>query len=127
MIARVTECEPFAKSRYKRGMFAAHLPGVEDADAPPVLVSLSATALDTGAAIGFVSDARAGGVAVFLGTTRAERRPDGAHLDALDYEAYPEMARGQLLSLAERARGQWPILRLRSEEHTSELQSPCNL
>lgn len=93
-------------------MVAADLPGAADADAPPVLVSLSATALDAGDAIGFVSNARAGGVAVFLGTTRAERRADGAELQALDYEAYAEMARGQLLSLAERARERWPVLRL---------------
>ena len=93
-------------------MLAADLPGAADDDAPPVVVSLSAAALDAGAAVGFVSDARAGGIAVFLGTTRAERRSDGAELEALDYEAYPEMARGQLLSLAERARGRWPVLRL---------------
>ena len=93
-------------------MLAADLPGAADANAPHVLVSLSVTALDAGAAIEFVSDARAGGVAVFLGTTRAEQRADGAQLEALDYEAYSEMAQGQLLSLANRASARWPVLRL---------------
>src|SRR5688572_13300460 len=93
-------------------MLAADSQGAVDADVPTVLVSLSATALDAGAAVGFVSDARAGGVAVFLGTTRAERRADGAELEALDYEAYPEMAEGQLRSLAQQARGRWPVIRL---------------
>ena len=93
-------------------MASVDLPDAADDDAPGVVVSLSATALDAGGAIAFVSDVGAGGVAVFLGTTRAERRSDGAQLEALDYESYPDMARGQLVSLAERARGRWPILRL---------------
>ena len=93
-------------------MLAADSPGAADLDASRVVVSLSATALDAAGAIGFVSDVRAGGVAVFLGTTRAERRVDGAELEALDYEAYREMAEGQLHSLAQRARGRWPVLRL---------------
>jgi len=59
-----------------------------------------------------VTDGRAGGIAVFLGTTRAEARPDGVELTALDYEAYPEMASRQLEDLAARARARWPILRL---------------
>ena len=83
-----------------------------NADAPAVVVSLSAEPLDAAAAISHVTVPMAGGVAVFLGTTRAERRADGAELEALDYEAYPEMAEGQLLSLAHRARGRWPVLRL---------------
>ena len=59
-----------------------------------------------------VSDAAAGGVAVFLGTTRAETRGDGRALVALDYEAYPEMAERQLRDLAARARERWPVVKL---------------
>ena len=59
-----------------------------------------------------VADAAAGGVCVFVGTTRAERRGDGRELVALDYEAYGEMAGLQLHDLARRARERWPVVRL---------------
>jgi molybdopterin synthase catalytic subunit/L-amino acid N-acyltransferase YncA len=68
--------------------------------------------LKVGTATKLVSDARAGGIDVFLGTTRAERSPDGRELLALDYEAYEEMALQQMRQLARRAREQWPIVKL---------------
>ena len=76
------------------------------------MIRLQSHPLDVPAAVGFVTDGRAGGVALFLGTTRAETRPDGTGLTALDYEAYPEMALRQLHDLAARARSRWPVLRL---------------
>jgi molybdopterin synthase catalytic subunit len=78
----------------------------------PHLVSLTPHPLDPAAAAAFVADPGAGGIAVFLGTTRAERRPDGVELLALDYDAYPEMAAGQLTALAARACRRWPIVRI---------------
>jgi molybdopterin synthase catalytic subunit len=54
----------------------------------------------------------AGGIAVFLGTTRAEGNPQRQNLVALEYEAYPEMAAQQLRDLARQARLRWPIIRL---------------
>src|SRR5262245_61643119 len=63
-------------------------------------------------AVRFVSDARAGGIDVFLGTTREEQSSDGRELIALDYEAYEEMAIAKLKELARRAREQWPIMKL---------------
>ncbi|HQY88503.1 MAG TPA: molybdenum cofactor biosynthesis protein MoaE [Tepidisphaeraceae bacterium] len=51
----------------------------------------------------------AGGVSIFLGTTRAEKRADGIELLALDYDAYPEMAIEQMRKLASQARARWPI------------------
>ena len=68
--------------------------------------------LDVERAVQFVSDANAGGIDVFLGTTRAETSQDGRELIALDYEAYPEMALARLKQLAERARSQWPIVKM---------------
>ena len=79
---------------------------------PEDLISLTPDPLDVAGAISFVSDPRAGGIAVFLGTTRAERHPDGVDLIALDYDAYPEMAAAQLRQLAAQARTRWPIIRL---------------
>ena len=57
-------------------------------------------------------DAAAGGIDVFIGTTRAETHADGRELVALDYEAYPEMALSQMRDLARRARARWPVVRL---------------
>jgi molybdopterin synthase catalytic subunit len=68
--------------------------------------------LRAAAAVEFVTDSGAGGIAVFLGTTRQERSSRGAALLALDYEAYPEMARSQLSDLARRARERWPVIKL---------------
>jgi molybdopterin synthase catalytic subunit len=62
--------------------------------------------------VSFVSAAPAGGIDLFLGTTREETDPAGRRLMALDYEAYREMATSQLRDLAARARRQWPIARL---------------
>jgi molybdopterin synthase catalytic subunit len=59
-----------------------------------------------------VTDPRAGGIDIFLGTTRQETAPDGGQLIALDYEAYEEMAIDQLRKLARRAREKWPIVKL---------------
>ena len=71
-------------------------------------------AIRPGPAIEFVTDPTAGGIALFLGTTRAETHPaDNKQLLALDYEAYDALAAKQLRDLASRARAQWPmILRL---------------
>ena len=70
------------------------------------------TPLPTAAAVAFVQDAGAGGIALFLGTTRAENSASGQQLLALDYEAYNEMAGPQLVDLARRARERWPIIKL---------------
>ncbi len=58
-----------------------------------------------------VADPTAGGIAVFIGTTR-ENHSAGRELLALDYEAYEEMALQQLHDLARRAQERWPIVRL---------------
>jgi molybdopterin synthase catalytic subunit len=75
-------------------------------------IELTGDPLDTAAAIAFVSNPHAGGVALFLGTTRAERRDDGTALTALDYDAYPEMAISQMSDFARRARASWPLIKL---------------
>jgi molybdopterin synthase catalytic subunit len=74
-------------------------------------IELTAAPLDTAAAIAFVHAPTAGGIATFLGTTRAESRPDGAELIALDYEAYDALARNQLADLVASARAKWPIVK----------------
>jgi molybdopterin synthase catalytic subunit len=59
-----------------------------------------------------VTDPRAGGIDLFVGTTRAEATSDGRELLALDYEAYHDMALKQMRDLASRARQRWPIIKL---------------
>ena len=75
-------------------------------------IEIRAELLDATAAIAFVTDGAAGGIAVFLGTTRSERSPDGRDLVALDYEAYEEMALKQMRDLAAAARSRWPVTKL---------------
>jgi len=55
----------------------------------------------------------AGGTVVFVGTTRADQHPQHGSLQRLEYEAYEDMAEAKLRELAERARQDWPIRRLR--------------
>ena len=74
-------------------------------------IDILPTPLPTAKAIDFVSTPAAGGIAIFLGTTRSEKNAQGHDLQALDYEAYGEMAHPQLQTLAQAARSQWPILK----------------
>ncbi len=75
-------------------------------------IDLSSQPLDSASAVAFVTVAEAGGIAQFVGTTRAEKNRQGHALIALDYEAYPEMASAQMQDLAARARQRWPVLKL---------------
>ena len=74
-------------------------------------IDITADPIDIAAAIRFTQTPEAGGIDVFLGTTRTETRADGVALIALDYEAYPELALKQLHELAAGAREKWPIVR----------------
>src|SRR5438876_679127 len=76
------------------------------------LIQIQPTSLSATDAIQFATDPQAGGIDVFLGTTRAERSPDGCDLVALDYETYEQMAIDQMRKLASRARESWPIIKL---------------
>ena len=68
--------------------------------------------LNAGEITDLIADPTAGGIAVFLGTTRSERNADGRELIALDYEAYGDMAMKQLNHLAHEAQARWPIVKL---------------
>jgi molybdopterin synthase catalytic subunit len=75
-------------------------------------IEIFSTTLPITKAIDSVSDSSAGGIDVFLGTTRSENSPAHARLIALDYEAYPEMAIQRMQQLAADARSKWPIVGL---------------
>ncbi|CAN5364802.1 molybdenum cofactor biosynthesis protein MoaE [soil metagenome] len=75
-------------------------------------IEILPTPLNVNRAIEFVSAPEAGGIDVFLGTTRSESAGDGRTLVALDYEAYQEMAMQQLSELSRIARQKFPIVKL---------------
>ncbi len=75
-------------------------------------IELTASRLPTDATIDWVAAPSAGGIAVFLGTTRSEHNASNQQLVALDYEAYPEMALQQMRDLARRARDRWPVIKM---------------
>ncbi len=81
-------------------------------------ISFQREALDTAAAVARVTRPDAGGIALFLGTTRAQSGPvdKGAEetgpLVALEYQAYEEMAQKQIRKLAGEARVRWPVCRM---------------
>jgi molybdopterin synthase catalytic subunit len=72
-------------------------------------IRLLTTPLDPAAAIASISSPDAGGINVFLGTTRNEIHPTMGPLLHLDYHAYDEMALAELRKLADQAHAQWPI------------------
>jgi molybdopterin synthase catalytic subunit len=75
-------------------------------------IRLVEASLDAQAAIQFVTCAEAGGIDVFIGTTRAEEDPFHGSLKLLDYAAYNEMAVKELEKRAARARQQWSTTRI---------------
>jgi molybdopterin synthase catalytic subunit len=75
-------------------------------------VEITAHPLSPEKALSFVTSPEAGGIDIFLGTTRAEKSSDGKRLTALEYQAYDEMAIAQLWKLSASARSQWPIAKL---------------
>jgi molybdopterin synthase catalytic subunit len=85
-------------------------------------IELSENPLLIDKAIAFVTDPAAGGIAVFLGTTRAEKSSSGRTLLALDYQAYEAMALEQFGAFAAEARGRWPVSRLAILHRTGRVE-----
>ncbi|HEY1922278.1 MAG TPA: molybdenum cofactor biosynthesis protein MoaE [Tepidisphaeraceae bacterium] len=75
------------------------------------VIGLRSTPLDVGAAVSAVGGGDSGAIALFLGTTRRDSTA-GREVISLDYEAYEEMAEGQMRRLVDEARGRWPIGRI---------------
>ena len=70
----------------------------------------------------FLTDEKAGGTCVFVGTSR--RWTDGAETDLLSYEAYGPMAEAELVRLAKEAESQWDIVRLVLLHRTGDVPPP---
>lgn len=66
--------------------------------------------IDLNALIEYVTDAEAGAIVPFIGTTRNNN--EGRRVIALDYEAYPEMAEKELARIGAEAKQKWPICKM---------------
>lgn len=91
----VDRCINLRKSLVAPGQ-SSRAPGEHD------WIALSNAPLPVARAVEFVTVPQAGGIDVFLGTTRTEVSPAGEPLIALDYEAYPEMAIERMEHYADR-------------------------
>jgi len=87
-------------------------PASPDAPSNAIDIRLMDTPLDVAAAVAAVTCAEAGGIDLFLGTTRAEVHAQHGKLVALEYHAYPEMALAEMRKIADQAAKQWPVTRL---------------
>ena len=84
--------------------------GDEVALIPPVsggAFRLTETPIDVNAVVGEVADERAGAIATFTGTTRAQSR--GRIVLHLDYEAYPGMAERVMEEIAEGLKARYDL------------------
>lgn len=72
-------------------------------------IHLSETPLDIAAADAFLHTERAGGINLFVGTTR--RWTEGRETVRLAYDAYAPMAAREMRQLADEAADRWPVLR----------------
>ena len=72
-----------------------------------VWLAVQTAPLDVDAAFTFLQDDHAGGVDLFIGTTR--RWTEGRETTALAYEAFTPMVLKEMAHLVEKTRGQWPV------------------
>jgi molybdopterin synthase catalytic subunit len=73
------------------------------------MIQLTHETIDSGALTEAVRSNSAGAVVLFLGTVR--EMTNGRQTVALDYEAFPEMARAKFEELIAEARERWPIVK----------------
>ena len=71
---------------------------------------LQETPLDVGAAFAHLQSPEAGGIDLFVGTTR--QWTGGRETARLFYESYADMALQEMARLADAAREQWPVARV---------------
>jgi len=82
-------------------------------------IQLTEKQLDTGMADQFLRAERAGGITLFVGTTR--RFTNGRETVRLTYEAYAPMAGAELQRLADTAADRWPVQKLVLHHRTGEV------
>ena len=75
------------------------------------LVLVTAEAIDVTRILAAVEDARAGAVALFLGTVR-DHAPGKTGVTHLEYEAYGGVVEDKIAEIVAEARAQWPLHRV---------------
>lgn len=68
------------------------------------MIAVGPQPIDLAGLVAAVTDARYGGICTFLGTTRETSPEDPRPVDALEYEAYVDMAEAELRAIADEAR-----------------------
>jgi len=66
--------------------------------------------IDAATVTAAVADSGTGATVTFIGTTRDHN--DGRRVTQLEYEAYPEMAIGEMRKIGDTAQQRWPITRI---------------
>ncbi len=74
-----------------------------------IWIELTKEALDVGAAAAFLATPGAGGLSLFVGTTR--RWTGEQETEELAYDAYAPMAEQEMRRLVAQAQGRWPVLK----------------
>jgi len=69
---------------------------------------ITGATIDVAAVLAAVTEARAGGIALFVGTTRDEN--DGRRVVRLEYEAYEDMAIREMRAIGAEMRQRWPLV-----------------
>jgi molybdopterin synthase catalytic subunit len=77
--------------------------------------------IDLGAMVAAVGDAGHGAIATFLGTTRETSPGDERPVEALDYEAYTEMALADFGAIAREAQAQFGPLKIAIAHRTGRV------
>jgi molybdopterin synthase catalytic subunit len=85
-----------------------------------IRIELTTDVIDSGELTEWVRSHQAGAVVLFLGTVREMTK--GRRTLALDYEAYPEMARGKMREIAEEAAAKWPVVRVAVSHRLGRLE-----
>lgn len=76
------------------------------------MARLTAEPIDFGGVVSGVMRPDCGAISTFLGTTRIDESSDGAEgarVEYLEYEAYPEMAERKLAEIEAELRGRWKL------------------
>src|SRR5690348_2672883 len=84
------------------------------------IVEITARRINVGSVIGSVQDPCAGGVDIFIGTTR--NNSGGRKVLSMEYNAYVPMALKMMKELAETVRSKWEIKKISIVHRTGHLK-----
>lgn len=83
------------------------------------MILITTDKINTQEIIAYVTDPAAGGIDVFIGTTR--NNANGKDVLYLEYEAYPEMALKMMQGIAAEMRAKWPLTKIAMVHRTGRV------